>query len=292
MSEWSAIDTGTASGLFAYRQMQAIGLLQLPDLGGGDLNAEQRRSALRNAVNFHKPLTALSMFLGVVALEDYLRDLGARMAGHAFLLQHFPSLSQLRAVPKARPPAHAFKQLETEPIASFEPERVNTLLEAAIGIAPIPQAEYPRLRDLALVRHTVAHHAAVVRQVDLPRFQYYIVRANQVINPPEDFVRETLMYVYSIGRTVDEQIRRRVFSVVLPTLARDWALSPPSELLSLFEFFGYFGFIESTTGPVGYSEPGTPAHELMQAESSRIKERLICRCIAELQSSIGVRSEG
>ena len=230
------------------------------------------------------------MFLGVVALEDYLRDLGARMAGHAFLLQHFPSLSQLRATPKTRLPIHTFKQLETEPIASFEPERINALLKTAIGIAPIPQAEFPRLRDLALVRHTVAHHAAVVRQVDLPRFQYYIVRANQVINPPVDFVHETLRYVYGIGRAVDEQIRRRVFSVVLPTLASEWADSPPSELLSLFEFFGYFGFLESTTGPAGYAEPGTLEHKLMQAESSRIKRQLINRCIAELKLSIKARA--
>jgi hypothetical protein len=45
LGEWSAIDTRTSTGLFAYRSMQASGLLNLPDFGGGDLTAEQRWTA-------------------------------------------------------------------------------------------------------------------------------------------------------------------------------------------------------------------------------------------------------
>ncbi len=37
VGEWTAIDTRTAPGLFAYRQTQAVALLDLPDYGGGDL---------------------------------------------------------------------------------------------------------------------------------------------------------------------------------------------------------------------------------------------------------------
>ena len=143
-----------------------------------------------------------------MALEDFLRDLGGRMASNSFLLRHFPTLQQLRPVPKVRSPSQTFKQLEIEAIASFEPERINDVLRTAIGIAPIPVADYPRLRDLALIRHTVAHHAAVVRPVDLPRFQYYIVRPGQVINPPPDFVQETLRYVSGVGLDVDRLIRQ------------------------------------------------------------------------------------
>jgi hypothetical protein len=283
VSEWNAIGTGTPSGLFAYRQMQAIGLLNLPDYGGGDLTADQRREALKRAVNLHKPLAALATFLGVVALEDYVRDLGGRMAGHNLLCQHFPELRQLRSSPKARAPGQEFRRLDTEPISSFEPEDINNRLHVAIGVAPIPAAEYSRLRDLALVRHTVAHHAAVIRPVDVPRFQYYVVHANQLINPPEDFVRETLHYLHGVGRTIDEAIRHRIFSLVLPTFQIDWAQAPPPELLSLLEFFAYFGFIETTTDSVGYAAPDSPLYTAMQAETSRIKARLVERCIQKLQ---------
>jgi hypothetical protein len=292
VSEWSAISTGTPSGLFVYRQMQAIDLLDLPDFGGGDLTAEQRRAALLDAVNLHKPLAALAIFLSVVALEDYVRDVGGRMSEHDLLCRHFPLLEKLRAMPKARAPDQAFRRLDTEPISTFEPESINVLLFAAIGVSPIPIAEYPRLRDLALIRHTVAHHAAVIRSVDVPRFQYYVVRANQLVNPPVDFVRETLMYLYRVGRAVDEAISRRVFSVVLPTLRADWAQEQPPELLSLLEFFAYFGFVESTTRPVGCAVPDAPEHTARQAEARRIKARLVERCIQELQARHEVPGEG
>ena len=283
VAEWTVIRTNSATGLFAYRQMQAIDLLELPDYGGGDLTAEQRRDALRNAVNFKKPLAALAIFLGVVALEDFVRDFGARMADNTHISQHFPALARLRSKPISRAPDQAFRRLDTDPTGIVDPEQVNVLFQNSLDIEPIPTSEYPRLRDLALIRHTVAHHAAVIRQVDVPRFQYYIVRPKQLINPPADFVRETLTYLYKTGRTIEDAIRHRVFSVILSTLGPDWWIARPSKLMELIEFFDYFGFIETANGPVGYAEPGTPQHERMKEEAARIKAKLLARCIQELQ---------
>lgn len=82
--------------------MQASGLLDLPDFGGGDLNTEQRREALVSAVSFHKPLAALSLFLGVVALEDFVRDLVARMAENPEIAQLFPLLAEFRSQPSGK----------------------------------------------------------------------------------------------------------------------------------------------------------------------------------------------
>jgi len=284
IGEWTGIRTNSATGLFAYRHVQAINLLEFPDFGGGDLTADQRRDALRNAVNFQKPLAALAIFLGVVALEDFVRDFGARMADYPHLSQHFPALAQLRSTPIPRAPDQAFRRLDTDPTGEVDPEKVNALFRKSLDVEPIPASEYPRLRDLALIRHTVAHHAAVIRQVDVPRFQYYIVRPGQSINPPADFVRETLTYLYRTGRTIEDAIQHRVFSVVLPTIGPDWWSGRPPKLLELIEFFDYFGFIETTNGPVGYAAPGTVEYKRMQEEAARIKEKLIDRCIQDLQA--------
>jgi hypothetical protein len=285
VSEWNVINTNSATGLFAYRHCQATALLDFPDFGGGDMTADQRRKALSNAVNFQKPLAALAIFLGVVALEDLVRDFGARMADNKHISPHFPNLSKFRSEPKIRTPDQNFRRLDTDPVRSVEPEEVNQLLERALSIRPIPVSEYPRLRDLALIRHTVAHHAAVIRKVDVPRFQYYIVKPNQSINPPVDFVHETLTYLYRTGRTIEEAIVHRVFAIVLPTLGPIWWEKPPQSLRELIEFFNYFGFIETANGPVGYAEPGTPESERMKKEEIRIKEKLFDRCIEELRKN-------
>lgn len=284
VSEWTAIRTGSAPGLFAYRHLQAVHLLELPDFGGGDLTAEQRRDALRNAVNLQRPLAALAIFLGVVALEDFVRDFGARMADNAHIVQHFPALAKLRSKPIRRVPEQAFRRLDTDPTGEIDPELVNALFKKSLQIEPVRSAEYSRLRDLALIRHTVAHHAATIRQVDVPRFQHYIVRPDQSINPPVDFVRETLTYLYRTGREIEEAVINRVFAVILPALGAEWWSNRPPKLLELIEFFAFFGFIETTTSPVGYAERGTPWYDRMNEESARIKEKLIVRCIQELRT--------
>jgi hypothetical protein len=281
--EWNGLRTNSASGLFAYRHLQAVHLLESPDFCGGDMTHEQRSDALRRAVNHHKPLTALAIFLGVVALEDFVRDFGARMADNIHVRLNFPALEELRAKPILRPANQAFMRLDTDPTGVVDPQKVNDLFQKSLGVEPIPAPEYARLRDLALIRHTVAHHAAVVRSIDVPRFQYYILRPGQVINPPVDFVKETLTYLYRIGRAIEEAVMSRVFKAILPSLGTNWWNARPTELLELIEFFDFFGFLEPAVGPVGYAEPGTPEHDRMREDAALIKEKLIVRSILELQ---------
>lgn len=290
VSEWSAIRTNSASGLFAYRNAQAINLLELPDFGDGDLTREQRSDALRNAVNFLKPLSALSIFLGVVALEDFIRDFGARMADDRLIGEYFPRLKDLRSKPIARGADQTFKRLDTDPTGVIDPELVNGIFSKSLGIEPIPREEFSRLRDLALIRHTVAHHAAVVRPVDVPRFQYYTLRPFQTINPPVEFVRETLTYLFNIGRAIEVAVRDRVFKVVMPSLDREWWEVRPAELVHLIEFFDFFGFIEAAIGPIGYVALGTPEYEQMKNDAEKIKERLVVRCIKELRAKFDLSS--
>ena len=47
VGEWTAIDTRTAPGLYAYRHLQAVHLPELPDFGGGDLDAAKREITLQ-----------------------------------------------------------------------------------------------------------------------------------------------------------------------------------------------------------------------------------------------------
>jgi hypothetical protein len=80
VSEVTIFRVHSPKGLFAYRYSQALGLLRPLDYGGGDLSREDRRKALDQSVVLHRPLTALVVFLSVVALEDLIRGLGNRLA--------------------------------------------------------------------------------------------------------------------------------------------------------------------------------------------------------------------
>jgi hypothetical protein len=286
-AEWSIFDTRTATGLFGYRQDQAIGLLELPDFGGGDLDADQRRQALRDFVSMHKPLTALSLFLGVVALEDLIRDLAARLADLSSLSSFFPRLAALRAQAIPRSADQAFKRLDTDPAGVIEPSEINARFKRAMGISPVPEHEYWHLRDLALIRHTVAHHAAVIRPVDVARFAHFVVHAGRVINPPYEFVRSELLYLYGLGRTIEKAIRSAAFGVLIKSAGAGWSLHPPPVVLELIEFFNFFGFIESTNVAVGFSEPGSELRSRQEAEASRIRAVRIQRCITELVTDHG-----
>lgn len=283
IAEWVGFNRGSAIGLFLYRHLQARNILEFPDYGGGDLTLEQRREGLREAVYFQKPLTALSIFLGVVALEDFIRDFGGRLANESRIVVAFPGLVDLKAKVVQRAPQKAFKQLDRDPISFIDPEEINQAFFAAIGVAPIPIIEYQKLRDLAVIRHTVAHHGSVIRPIDVARFQYFIVHPNQTLNPPRDFVEETLKYLWTIGRALEVCVRDAIFAKLLPTFSNDWQQNPPNELIELIEFFDYFGFIESTNVTVGYSELGSELRLQQEVEQKRIKGVLIERCLNDLQ---------
>ena len=282
VTEWIAIDTRTPTSLFAYRSMQAARLLDLPDFGSGDLNAEQRREALVAAVSFQKPLAALSLFLGVVALEDFVRDLVARMSESPEIARMFPRLEKLRSQAKARAPDQAFRRLDTDPAGVVDPEDINAVLQQTLGVEPISPHEYWHLRDLALLRHTVAHHAAVIRQVDLPRFRHFIVQPGRVINPPPAFVKAELHYLYQIGRGVETTVRTVVFQQAIAAIGTGWSQPLEFRIVQLIKLFAYFGYFEPTTVPVGYSEPGSPLRQQQERESERIQGALLARCVADL----------
>jgi hypothetical protein len=275
----------TAPGLFAYRHMQAEELLHFPDFGAGDMNEEQRKDGLARMVNAKRPLAALVLFLGVVALEDFIRDLGARLADVPGLKRHFPYITELRPVLKRNPRPYARQDKDPAPLSDW-PE-VNTLYQRAIGVAPIAVADLPKLNDLALIRHTVAHHAALVRPIDAPRFQHWEVQANALINPPIDFVREISTLLYQTGRSFETTVADRLFGEILAGQPPNWYEAPSELVLALIETFNWFGKLitDNNVHPM----PGTQDYEEeLRARSTGNQARLTQLCIEELAGKYAV----
>jgi len=283
VSEWSVCRPFTAPGLFAYRHGQAVGLLEFPDFAQGDLNAEQRRAALDRAVLRQRPLAALGIFLNVVAFEDFIRDLGARLADIDGLSKYFPKIGNLRLIPRAVDPSRPFARLDKDPVEFLDFDKVNSKYLNCLEIEPIPRPEFTRLYDLVLVRHTVAHHGALFRAVDVDRFQYYTVTPGRLINPPIAFVRDTCMYVYKIGRTFENAVRDRVLSHVLPQLDKSWWANPPQILLDMIEVFNYFGKLVTSRGPQRPISSEADREDYLKEESERVRNELIGLCIDELK---------
>ena len=270
-------------GLFAYRYSQALALLHPTDYGGGDLAGEDRRKALDQSVVLDRPLTALVVFLSVVALEDLIRGLGNRLASLNWLTADFPNIEELGVrlrPPSAARPAHA--RLD-KPFRYFDFAEVNARYRAVLGVEPIPVAEFARLHDLAIIRHTVAHHGSVISQIDVPRFQYYSVTPGALINPPPAFVRETSNYLYQIGTGFELAVRNHVFRRVIASLAPDWSKPPPRLLVDLIEAFDYFGILLSEDDFPPEHRAG-PVNDKEDAEQQRVAtEIMLAHCLAQLQ---------
>jgi hypothetical protein len=275
----------TAPGLFAYRYRQAEGLLRFPDFGGGDMNEEQRKNDLARMVNVHRPLAALVLFLGVVGLEDFIRDIGSRLADVSDLEQYFPKIKKLRPIRKKNPRPYARQDNDPAPLSDWPV--VNDLYQRAIGIAPFAVADLPKLHDLALIRHTVAHHAALVRPVDVTRFQHWDVQANSLINPPTEFVREVSLWLYRTGRSFETTLTYHLFGKVLPSEPPNWHEKPSPLVLTLIETFNWFGkLITDNDVPL---LPGMPHYEEdLCARNSAMRAQLTQQCIQELRAKHAV----
>jgi hypothetical protein len=159
---------------------------------------------------------------------------------------------------------------------------VNARYRAVLGVEPVPVAEFARLHDLAII-HTVAHHGSVIRQIDVPRFQYYSVTPGALINPPPAFVRETSNYLYQTGTGFELAVRNHVFTRVIASLAPDWSKPPPQLLVDLIEAFDYFGILLSEDD-LPPEHRAVPMNDKEDAEQQRVAtEIMLARCLAQLQ---------
>jgi hypothetical protein len=109
------------AGLYAYRHVQSLNLLDFPDLANGDLSHEQRRAALRGMVAARPPLTALSVFLNIVALEDLIREMGSGFARLQWVRGAFSRVDALA-------PGQCNRSLAHLPMHAWTPSRRSPLL--------------------------------------------------------------------------------------------------------------------------------------------------------------------
>jgi hypothetical protein len=188
-------------------------------------------------------------------------------------------------VPVKQKPSRPFARLDRDPVTLLDPKTLNNLYQRCFGVGPIPSSEHSYLRDLALLRHTVAHHGAVIRKVDVSRFQHFIVEPGHIINPPMTFVRDVSAHLYRIGRTFEELVKARIFSVVIPTLGAAWWEKRPYPLVELIELFNYFGKLVTSNGSVGTPPAGTEMEKRMREEDLRVGEELIRLCVDELRGT-------
>jgi hypothetical protein len=280
IGEWTPLRPYTASGLFVYRQAQALDLLKFPDFSGGDMTREQISEALKRSVYFQRPITALSIFLSVVSLEDFIRELGCRISHIDNLDNYFKKINALDIIPikKMKKPS---SRLFRDPFNILDFEELNKKYYQTIGINPIPSNEIPRLEDLAMIRHTVAHHGSMIRDIDISRFQYYQMTPNVILNPPIEFVNETCTYLYKTGSQFEIAIQEKIFKDVIPQLEKDWDRVHPKILVDLIEVFNFFGKFptESHAWPVTEDEKKTINDE--------IYHELMTLCIKDIQIITG-----
>jgi hypothetical protein len=211
--------------------------------------------------------------------------MGSGLARLQWVRGAFPRVGALATKPvQLKPGAPPHARLDAEPFSFVNFKDVNDSYERILGVRPLPDAEFPKLYDLARVRHTVAHHGSVFRAVDAPRFQYYTVVPNTLINPPLDFVRDTATYLYKIGSGFQQAVWMRLFSTIIPTLPTSWRTAPPDELVELVEFFDYLGMLIS-------SDELPPEHRAVPMDDAGAKEQdvavrrlLMERALAEVEA--------
>lgn len=274
----------TPAGLFTYRCLQAQRLLRFPDLAGGDFSAEQRREALDRMVVVQQPLTALALFLNVVALEDFIRGLGARLADKGLGLgEYFPRVSELGIKPVRTPKPRGRRV--TDPVYSLlDWVAVNRKYREVLDLNadPVSPNEIGKLNDLVLVRHFVAHNGARVPSWDVDRFEYWEVQADASLNPPPEFVLEMTDLLYITGRRFGSQVAKRVFSKVLAKEPLGRFEQPSHLVLALIEVFDWFGKIVDDDSPLPF--PGSPHYEQdVNARNARVRAKLTEQCIEDLR---------
>lgn len=287
VGEMTVFDVRCPLGLFGYRiVLQAIRLLDWPapyDLE--KLSDEEKRRIKDGFLQLRHPITALGLFLGVVALEDFVRDLLHRLREDDFVGSHFPEFQKLTA-----------KSIEKE-FSNIRPEEWNDKLFSIIDLKPIPEEELPHIGDLVLLRNAIAHYGSLTPEKYRDKFKYWDVKIGQMINPPASFVRTELNYIFHLGQKIHEETRRIVFRRIIEKMGCGWSRNPSPDILRLIELFCFFGFLEQARGRAVWppqdlqnvnwlgESPGVLAH--IEANTHELLHRLQSRCIDRLVAEFG-----
>jgi hypothetical protein len=176
------------------------------------------------------------VFQGVVALEDYIREIGNGL-GQIETLDTIGGVNHIKSL-KVK-----INEKTEDPFLSREkqgpflnPNKLNTNYKNTLGIEPITKDN--RLKDLIILRHIVAHNASYLRQIDVKRFQYYRAEANHIFKPNEQFARETLGYLGKVVSGFQKTVLDRILELLKINYTREQFLSSclVKEIITLFEY--------------------------------------------------------
>jgi hypothetical protein len=279
----------TPLGLFAARVQDSISMVT-PGTDGKfeGTTPEEVKDWQISLIELRHPTTALALFYAVAALEDYLRDCGSRLARAQGLESHFPLISELE--PKLLTPAGK-ERPDRDPAPLLNPQQVNALYGWVFDVEPLEHPICAKLADLALLRHTIAHHGSVIRPLDTARFSHFHVSPNQIVCPPVAFVLETAKWIFDLGSSFSQRLRTAVFPPVLSELVPIDRDRPPEALKELIEAFGYFGKLATEEDLLPDPLPNTgDMNELWRwqhARNQRHRDVLLSRCVDDLLADAG-----
>jgi hypothetical protein len=236
VAEISVFRPGTVPGLYSYRHFQAVSLLSVPAIAS-DLDEVTQQTLARAIVGHRAPLGALAIFYCIVALEDLIREMGNALAKSAVIKSQFPLVVDLATHRLSTPMRRAARRDRDAISPLLSPKAVNNAYHKALGVRPIPRGSWPKLHDLSLIRHLVAHYGGIFRRVDAGRFSHYRVQSGHPINPPLEFVRETVIFAHSVGTSVEKAIRDRVCRGLMGNKMTR------AEWRQIYRLFNYFGLL-------------------------------------------------
>jgi hypothetical protein len=274
----------TPPGMFAFRYMSTLQLLDLPILSN-DLSDEDRKAARESFTVLQRPLTALALFWSVISLEELVRDFGTRLAGVKAVAAAFPNIGAVAVTPLRTTPTNPSKRTDKDAVSYLDITALNNVYIKAIGTAVIDPSQEPRLTDLAIIRHTIAHHAAVARAIDMPRFRHYRVQPGRILNPPAVFVKDTAYYLYQLGKQFLDNIQKRLFQALVDPHCPLNQSSPPAHVVELVELFDYFGKLstkERHIDPITLSKGSDAINHELQRLEKEARDELLRECLSEL----------
>jgi hypothetical protein len=214
MGEVTAFPFRAPYGLFGFRLAEAAKLLQIPLPIHGAQSSDNPIQSRDLFLGLCRPITSLSLFVSVVALEDFARDV------HAELYVEEVEREKIR---KCRAPLIVHLQ---------------RLAEKCDGLAFMPD-ESDRLDDLVKLRNIIAHYGGLVPPDR--KFLYWKVDASHPLNPPASFVQGEIRFIADMATRVHEAVRDEVFRRHISAAGAGWSGAPSDEILRLIEVFAFFG---------------------------------------------------
>jgi hypothetical protein len=271
VGEWTVFRKETPFGMFFYKLHQAANVTSVANFNIPNSCGKSAKDYESEHPEVVQPLTALAVFMHVVALEDLLRESGVFLVTINELMK-LKGIKKLTQVPVQQ--KHPHQRTQKDSFSLLDLEQLNDHYQAVLGIAAVEKADISRLRDLILMRHIVAHNAAIVREVDQGRFQYYAVPVGISLNPTAEFVRDTTSFISAVARQFIEKIRAVVFQKAFSMLP-DWRDTPCDRINELIAQFDYFGLIPQSTA--------------LQRSVHERETELLDRCYSMLLETHGAR---